>query len=129
MPVTSLAEANGAMNDFFYSVKPKLDERLEKILKDAKNSPIIPEGIATTVEAVYANHEQFDAEELVPVSELADFGGNLMFLTLRDMRGNKIASFLRGEQVEDMPEPDPRYAPPIAAEDLPEPPAPPEIPT
>lgn len=123
MPVNSLSEANGAMNDFFYAVKPKLDERLEKLLADAKNSPIIPEGIATTAEAVYANHALFTTEELAPIADLADFGGAMMFITLRDMRGNKIGSFLRGDQVEDMPEPDPRYLPP--PETVEEPPVPP----
>lgn len=127
MTVISIAEANDAMNEFFFAVRPKLDERLEQLLRDAKNSPIPPESIATTVEIVFANHEIFTAEELAPIADVAEFGGNFMFLTLRDMRGNKIAQFLRGEAVEDMPEPEQRYAPP-PEEEIPEPEAP-EIPT
>lgn len=133
MTVISIAEANDAMNEFFFAVRPKLDERLEQLLRDAKNSPIPPESLTTFVEIVYANHEIFTTEELAPVADVAEFGGNFMFLTLRDMRGNKIAAFLRGEAVEDMPEPEQRYAPPPEEEpeeppvpDLPPPPEQPE---
>lgn len=133
MPVTSHADANDAMNEFFFAVKPKLDERLETLLRDAKNNPIPPESISAFVEIVYSNHEIFTGEELEPVADLAEFGGNYLFITLRDMRGNKIAAFLRGETVEDMPEPEQRYVAPPEEEpelppvpELPDPPAQPE---
>lgn len=128
MPVESHAEANDAMNEFFYAVKPKLDERLETLLRDAKNLPIPPQSIAEFVEIVYANNEKFTAEELEPVVGLAKFGGDLWFLTLRDGRGNAIARFLAGEALEDAPEPEDRYKePPELPEMMPEGAAPPPL--
>lgn len=112
MPVTSHAEANGAMNDFFYAVRHDLDERLEKLLNDAKNVPVPPEAYSTFVEAVFANMGEFTIAQLEPVADVAQFAGELNFITLRDGRGERIAQLLRGNEVTGIVEPDPRYAPP-----------------
>lgn len=120
MPITNHAEAIGAMNDFFYAVRGDLDERLETLLNDAKNVPVPPEAYSKFVEIVYANIGEFTIPELAPVADVAQFAGELNFITLRDGRGERIATMLRGDTPSEVPEPDSKYAPP--AEPTPEPP-------
>lgn len=119
MIVSSHSDANAAMNELFYSARSALDPQLEEMLATAKNSPIPPESQSTFVEAVYANREKFNEEEIGYAAAVAEFAGANGFWTMRDGRGAAIARVLRGEQTDDLPEVEQRFKvqePPVLPE-------------
>lgn len=122
MNVESHSDANGAMNEFFYTVRGKLDERLATILNDIKNAVSPVDSQPRFVEAVYANRELFTAAELEPVIAIAEFAGGYNFGSLRGGRTEGIISALRGEDPDPLPEPEPAYLPPPPAEEVEDPP-------
>lgn len=123
MNIEDFGQANMAMMTFWFGVKDTLPDRVAEPLQNAVSSVIPAESVSHFTEIVYANREEFTADQLEAAADVAEFAGFYRFYGLGDdMRGGKIAAILRGEEVPgDAPAVNSRFSFPEPPEEQPVP--------
>lgn len=123
MNIEDFGAANLAMMAFWFAVRDELPDRIKEPLEKAVSSVVPAESVSNFTEIVFANREEFTADQLEAAADVAEFAGFYRFYGLGDdMRGGKIAAILRGDEVPgEPPVPNSRFAFPEPAEEPPVP--------
>lgn len=127
MQIEDFSAANMAMMQFYFGVQDTLPDRIKEPLQKAVSATVPAESVAHFTEIVFANREEFTAEQQAAAADVAEFAAFYRFYGLGDdMRGGKIAAMLRGEEVPgDEPAINSQFHFPEPVETPPEPEAPP----
>jgi len=124
MDVNDFSTSNTIMLEVFAAEANRLDTETKDGFIKVITSPVAPEASAYFAEFVYARSTEFLQASREKAADVAAFVTANGFYGFREnQRGAKIGSFLRGETVQDAPEPLPQFKPaPVAVEE-------PEVPT
>lgn len=110
MPIDTISQARSAMVQFYASHGATLPERVAASLIASTSIDVAPQALYEFVEAVYANKDDFTADQLLEAADIVKFTKDNGWYGLREnMRGDKMESIFRGEGVEDAPVPLPNF--------------------